>query len=88
MERAKVAGQRGGIGSGVLDATLASHAMLIAVSHTAEQLQAFVARCEQFRGAEAPERYPDSLALCFVDSVQSTGVKYPSVEKVVARYRV
>lgn len=34
-----------------------------------------------------PYGYPDSLAPCIVDSVQSTGVKYPSVEKVVKRYR-
>ncbi|CPS10454.1 heme peroxidase superfamily protein [Mycobacteroides abscessus] len=57
------------------------------MSHTAEQLQALVADCEQFRGSEPPDGYPGSLALCIIDSVQSTGVKYPSVEKVVARYR-
>jgi hypothetical protein len=56
------------------------------VSHISAQLQALVANCEQFRGAEAPTGYPNSLALCIVDSVQSTGVKYTSVEKVVARY--
>lgn len=55
--------------------------------HTAAQLQSLVTACEQFRDAEAPYGYPDSLALCVIDSVQSTGVKYPSVEKVVARYR-
>jgi hypothetical protein len=57
------------------------------VTHTDAQLQALVANCEQFRGAEAPMGYPNSLALCIVDSVQSTGVTYSSVEKVVARYR-
>lgn len=63
------------------------HATLTAVSHTEAQLQALIARCEQFHGSEAPEGYPNSLALCVIDSLQSTGVKYPSVEKVVARYR-
>jgi hypothetical protein len=57
------------------------------VSHTAAQLQALIDRCEQFRGSQAPKSYPGSLALCVVDSVQSTGVTYSSVEKVVARYR-
>ncbi|RAV00258.1 hypothetical protein [Mycolicibacter senuensis] len=58
------------------------------MTHPAEQLQTLITRCEQFRGAKAPDGYRDSLALCIVDSVQSTGVKYSSVEKVVDRYRV
>ncbi|WP_284227675.1 hypothetical protein [Mycobacterium antarcticum] len=58
-----------------------------AVSHTAAHLQALVDRCEKFRGVEVPMGYRKSLALCIVDSVQSTGVTYSSVEKVVARYR-
>lgn len=62
-------------------------ATLAAVSHSAAQLQALVGRCEQFRGAKAPPGYRDGLALCVIDSVQSTGVTYSSVEKVVARYR-
>lgn len=57
------------------------------MSHTAEQLHSLVAACEQFRGAKAPDGYRDGLALCVVDSVQSTGVTYGSVENVVARYR-
>lgn len=57
------------------------------MTHTDAQLAALVERCEQFRGEEAPDGYRDGLALCIVDSVQSTGVRYPSVEKVVARYR-
>jgi hypothetical protein len=36
---------------------------------------------------KAPEGYPDSLALCTIDSIQSTGETYASVRKVVARYR-
>ncbi len=44
-------------------------------------------RCVQFRGSKAPDGYPNSLALCIVDSVQSTMVRYPTVEKVVNNYR-
>lgn len=62
-------------------------ATLAPVPHTPEQLQSLIARCEQFRGASAPSGYLDGLALCIVDSVQSTGVTYSSVEKVVDRYR-
>lgn len=65
----------------------AGRATIALMPHTAEQLQLLVARCEQFRGSKAPVGYPNSLALCIIDSIQSTGVKYPSVEKVVARYR-
>ncbi|OBA98273.1 hypothetical protein A5666_22790 [Mycolicibacterium fortuitum] len=57
------------------------------MSYTAAQLQALVERCKQFRDAKAPGGYREGLALCVIDSVQSTGVKYPSVENVVARYR-
>lgn len=56
------------------------------MSPTAEQLHALIDRCEQFRDAKAPAGYRDGMALCVVDSVQSTGVTYPSVEAVVARY--
>lgn len=35
----------------------------------------------------APDGYPDSLALCIIDSIQSTGATYASVKKVLARYR-
>lgn len=31
--------------------------------------------------------YPASLAMCVVDSIQSTGIKYGIVEGVIARYR-
>lgn len=55
--------------------------------HTADQLHALVAACQQFRGAEAPSGYRDGLALCVIDSVQSTGVTYSSVGKVLDRYR-
>ncbi|WP_237080294.1 hypothetical protein [Mycobacteroides abscessus] len=63
------------------------YATLSPMTHTAEQLHALVAACEQFRGSKAPDGYRDGLALCVIDSVQSTGVTYSSVENVVARYR-
>ena len=63
------------------------YATLARMPHTAEQLQSLVTACEQFRGSEAPDGYPNSLALCVIDSIQSTGVRYPSVGKVVTRYR-
>jgi hypothetical protein len=34
-----------------------------------------------------PDGYPDSLALCIVDSIYSTGARYSSVVNVVGRYR-
>lgn len=57
------------------------------MSYTPDQLQALVERCEQFRDVKAPGGYRDSLALCIVDSVQSTGVTYSSVVNVVDAYR-
>lgn len=57
------------------------------MTHSAEQLHALIAACEQFRDAKAPDGYRDGIALCVIDSVQSTGVTYSSVENVVARYR-
>lgn len=45
-------------------------------------------RCEQSRDAKAPPGYRQSLALCVIDSIQSTGVTYSSVESVVARLTV
>jgi hypothetical protein len=58
------------------------------MAHTAEQqLRGLVDACEQFRGFRAPSGYREGLALCVIDSVQSTGVRYSSVEKVVTRYR-
>lgn len=57
------------------------------MTYTAAQLQALVTACERFRGAQTPAGYRGSLALCIVDSVQSTGVKYSSVVTVVDAYR-
>lgn len=36
---------------------------------------------------KSPTGYPDSLALCIIDSIQSLGVRYSSVEHVLQRYR-
>lgn len=36
---------------------------------------------------ETPGGYPDSLALCVIDSIQSIGQRYGGVAKVVQRYR-
>lgn len=55
--------------------------------HTSTELQSFVTACERFRGAQVPKGYRDGLALCVVDSVQSTGVNYTSVGNVLDRYR-
>lgn len=54
-----------------------------------DQIHELVERCSTFQGSRVPDGYgyPNSLALCIVDSVQSTGVRYPSVEAVVRRYR-
>lgn len=35
----------------------------------------------------SPLGYPDSLALCVIDSIYSTGAQHASVEKIIARYR-
>lgn len=50
-------------------------------------MRALLSACQQFRGAEAPGGYRNGLALCVIDSVQSTGVNYTSVGKVLDRYR-
>jgi hypothetical protein len=39
------------------------------------------------RQLSAPEGYPDSLALCVIDALHSTGVNHAAVRKVVTRYR-
>lgn len=57
------------------------------MSYSAEQVRILAERCEHFLGSKAPDGYPDSLALCIVDSVQSTMVRYPTVVKVLRNYR-
>lgn len=54
---------------------------------TGEQLQALTERCEQFRESKWKGGYPDGLALCVVDAVQSLGVTYTSVGNVIDSYR-
>jgi hypothetical protein len=34
-----------------------------------------------------PDGYPDSLSLCIIDSIYSTGARYSSVVNIVGRYR-
>ena len=65
----------------------ARRATVFFILPTSEQIRALATRCEQFRDAKAPGGYPDSLALCIVDSVQSTGIRYGTTAKVVNRYR-
>lgn len=49
------------------------------------------AACERDLGESGgwfiPSGYPDSLALCIIDAIYSTGARYVTVEKVLARYR-
>jgi hypothetical protein len=65
----------------------ARHATVFLMLPTSEQIRALATRCEQFRDAKAPGGYPNGLALCIVDSVQSTGIRYGTTAKVVNRYR-
>ena len=62
-------------------------ATLASVSFTPAQLRLVVERCEQFRDSKAPDGYRDGLALCVIDSIQSTGVTYSSVINVIDAYR-
>jgi hypothetical protein len=51
---------------------------------------ALLAACRRLGNPELwirPDRYPDSLALTIIDSIQSTGSHYSSVLNVVKRYR-
>lgn len=50
-------------------------------------MRALLSACERFRDADVPGGYRNGLALCVIDSVQSTGVNYTSVGKVLDRYR-
>jgi hypothetical protein len=63
----------------------------VAVQVTREEVHAVADRCVRLFGDGAdwtvPVGYPDSLALCVIDSVQAAGVKYATVLSVVDRYR-
>jgi hypothetical protein len=56
-----------------------------------DDLGALVAACDADLGDPdlwfTPDGYPDSLALCIIDSIYSTGARYSSVVNVVRRYR-
>lgn len=56
-----------------------------------DDLAAFIKACDTDLGDPnlwfTPDGYPDSLALCIVDSIYSTGARYSSVVNVVGRYR-
>ncbi|MET3808878.1 hypothetical protein ABIB25_005908 [Nakamurella sp. UYEF19] len=60
---------------------------------TPAQLEALTSRCTDKLGDHAAMQlpadygYPDSLALCVIDAVQSTGIKYANVLKVTKNYR-
>jgi hypothetical protein len=56
-----------------------------------DDLAALVGACNADLGDPSlwftPDGYPDSLALCIIDSIYSTGARYSSVVNVVGRYR-
>ncbi|MCT1448888.1 hypothetical protein M3G43_16665 [Brevibacterium casei] len=58
---------------------------------TGEEVTTLVEYCERNLGDPelwtVPEGYPNSLALCIIDSLYSTGSHYSSVVKVIERYR-
>lgn len=60
---------------------------------TPAQLEALMSRCTEKLGDRVAMQlpanygYPDSLALCIIDAVQSTGIKYANVLKVTENYR-
>jgi hypothetical protein len=45
-----------------------------------------LAECGPVKGWNVPRRYPDGLALGVIDSIQSIGVRYQSVQRVVTKY--
>ena len=56
-----------------------------------DDLAALITACDADLGDPnlwfTPDGYPDSLALCIIDSIYSTGARYSSVVNVVGRYR-
>lgn len=57
----------------------------------AAELASLTAACNRDLGDPSlwfsPDGYPNSLALCIIDAIYSTGARYSSVENVVSRYR-
>ena len=55
------------------------------------EVDALVSYCRSNLGEKdlwiTPEGYPNSLALCIIDSIYSTGSHYTSVVNVINRYR-
>lgn len=58
---------------------------------TQQEIDTLVHYCNEMLGDKdlwaTPEGYPDSLALCIIDSLYSTGSHYTSVVNVVNKYR-
>lgn len=58
---------------------------------TQDEVDTLVEYCENNLGDQTlwqtPDGYPDSLALCIIDSLYSTGSHYTSVVNVVTRYK-
>ena len=58
---------------------------------TQDEVQTLVRYCEDNLGDknlwQTPEGYPDSLALCIIDSLYSTGSHYTSVVNVITKYK-
>ncbi|MBA8922338.1 hypothetical protein [Nesterenkonia jeotgali] len=58
---------------------------------TQAEIQTLVKYCEENLGDktlwQTPEGYPDSLALCIIDSLYSTGSHYTSVVNVITKYK-
>lgn len=56
-----------------------------------DDVMVLVTACETDLGDPSlwftPGGYPDSLALCIIDSIYSTGARYSSVVNVLKRYR-
>ncbi len=61
------------------------------VQPTEAQIRRLARVCRERLGnprlLQPTEGYPDSLALCTIDAIQSTGANHASVKKIVARYR-
>lgn len=58
---------------------------------TQDEVHTLVKYCEDNLGDktlwQTPEGYPDSLALCIIDSLYSTGSHYTSVVNVITKYK-
>ena len=61
------------------------------MSVTDDDIPTLIEYCEANLGDpdlwKTPDGYPDSLALCIIDAIYSTGSRYSSVVKVINRYK-